>query len=530
MSARGICPGCGAPIEFRVTTSVVAVCGFCQQVVARGDVSVEDLGKSNPVLQLPSAFTLGTVGRFREMSFTVVGRTQLKHALGGAWNEWYASLDTGRWAWIAEHQGRIAFMGEVSVGQAPGIRSLDAAEPGSHWLSGRGEFVVNERGIATVFAEEGELPWRAIPLERRAYVDLASPGGGFATLDFGAVGDGDQPLGPTRFFVGFEATVDELALAHPHGEPASGDAALPAVAASISVSCPSCQAPLTLRRPDDSRVVVCDHCGAGSSVDDHKKLAFLFPQTIAHQPQFPLGARARLDERVLSNAHIKDKGKTLDVEVVAFVVRSVVEDGERFTFEEYLLATAKDGFFWLVESDGQWSLFRSIATTDVVDDGASAMYRGGKFRLVGRSTPQVEQVMGELYWKVTIGDTSRATDYTRFTHHLTCEKTKDEVNWTYGFPVPRSELARVFGVALPLKTSSSSSGGSPFTSSYPGSSSYSASNASEFWEGKPGEVPQWLVWVIIIIAILFFLAVGDMDGGGGGHGSGGGGGGFSFGK
>jgi hypothetical protein len=522
MSAQGKCPGCGATITFRVTTSIVAVCGFCQQVVARGDVDLQDLGKSNPVLAVPSAFAVGTVGRFRNQGFTVVGRAQLKHALGGMWNEWYAALDNGRWVWIAEHQGRIAFMGEVSPTQAPGIRALDAATPGSRWLSGRGEFVVVERGIATVHAEEGELPWRAAPNERRAAVDLQGPGGVFGTLDFGAVGADEQPQGPTRFFVGFEVDVPSLGLSHPTGGPPTGDEALPAVAGSLALSCPTCQAPLSLRRPDDSRTVVCESCGSASSIDEHKKLALLFPQKLRFEPKIPLGARARFDEKLLANARTQDNLKSLNVEVVAFVVRSVVEDGETFTFDEYLLATPKEGFFWLVESDGQWSLFRPISAADVVEHPGAAQYQGGRFMLEGQSTPKVEQVLGELFWQVKLGDKSRATDYTRMKYRLTVEKTKDEVNWTFGFPVPRSELARTFGVALPV-TTSSSYGGSPFSSSYDSSSSSSYA--------QTGELPTWAsVLIILLFIFMFFVFDCEGGGGGGGHGSYGGGGGISFGK
>jgi hypothetical protein len=533
VSAKGPCPGCGADIVFRVTTSVVAVCSYCQQVVARGDVALEDLGKSNPILQVPSAFSLGTTGRFRGQGFTVVGRAQLQHALGGVWNEWYAALDNGRWVWIAEHQGRVAFLGEVSKAQAPPIRTLDAAVPGSRWFSGRGEFVVAERGIATVGAEEGELPWRATTNERRAAVDLQAPGRVFATLDFGVVGPDDQPRGPTRFFVGHEVDIAALALSHPTVDPPSVEEALPVVAGNRTVSCPSCQAPLTLHRPDDSRTVVCDHCGAASSVDEHRQLALLFPQRLRFQPQIPLGARARFDERVLSNARVQDNLKSLDVEVVAFVVRSVIEDGLKFTFEEYLLATPKQGFFWLVESDGQWSLFRPISAADVREEGNGAVYQNGRYSRQARSTPKVEQVMGELFWRVSLGDLSVATDYVRLKYRLTVEKTADEVNWTFGFPIPRSDLARVFNVALPIKTSSPA-GGSPFSSSDGfGSSEYRLSSRSG---QQPDLQNAGAVFIVLIIVFLMVVAAltNDDDDDDGGYRSGGrsygGGGGYSFGK
>lgn len=523
MSGTGPCPGCGNPLEFRVATSLVAVCPFCQQVVARGDASIEDLGKSNPVLAMPSAFMLGTTGVIKERRFVVIGRCQLKHALGGVWNEWYALLDNNKWAWIAEHQGRIAIMGEVSVVQAPDIRSLDAADPGSRWLSGRGEFIVAERGIATVHAEEGELPWRATPHERRAYVDLSAAGGVFATLDFGSVDTDDRPRGPRRFFVGYDVQLAHLALQQPAGA-MDAPKALPVVEGARAVNCPRCHAPLELKRPGDTMTIVCGSCGSALSVDEKKDLAFLFAQTLSVMPRVPLGTRARLDAQVLRSARAMDR-KPLDVEVVAFVVRSVVEDGDTYFFYEYLLATPADGFRWLVESDGDWLLFKPINTGDVQDSGGTAVFQGTSYSRSAQSAPKVEQVMGELYWRVTKGDRSSAADYQRGSHRLSVERTRDEVNWTAGFTVSNGELARVFGVKLPRTTTS-------MASSY-GSSSYGDDDYSSSSSNGAQNVPSGVVVAIIIAVMLVMLFTGmcgDGGGGGGGHGSYYGGGGSSFGK
>lgn len=523
MSGVGQCPGCGNPLEFRVATSLVAVCPFCQQVVARGDASVEDLGKSNPVLAMPSAFMLGTTGVIKERRFAVVGRCQLKHALGGLWNEWYALLDNNKWAWIAEHQGRIAIMGEVSAVQAPDIRSLDAADPGSRWLSGRGEFTVAERGIATVHAEEGELPWRAAPHERRAYVDLSAAGGVFATLDFGSVDADDRPKGPRRFFVGYDVALAHLALQKP-ASARDAPAALPVVEGARAVSCPRCSAPLELKRPGDTMTIVCGSCGSALSVDEKKDLGFLFAQTLGVMPRIPLGSRARFDAQVLRSARPMDRAP-LDVEVVAFVVRSVVEDGDTYFFYEYLLASA-DGFRWLVESDGDWLLFKPINTGDVDDKGMTATYQGTQYGRTAQSAPRVEQVMGELFWRVTKGDRSSASDYQRGAHRLSVERTANEVNWTSGFGVSSGELARVFGVKLPRTVPSAAS--SYGSSSYYGGSDDEGHSSGGGQTLSPGAVAAGVV--LFFVFVMFSMCDDALGGGGGGHGSYGGGGGSSFGK
>lgn len=517
MSGVGQCPGCGSPLEFRVATSVVAVCSSCQQVVARGGVAVFDLGKSNPVLVTHSALSIGASGTVRGRGFTVVGRCQLKHVLGGIWNEWYALLDNNKWTWIAEHQGRICVMGEVSAGQAPDIRSLDAAQPGSRWLSGRGEVIVAERGIATLHAEEGELPWRAVPNERRAYVDLSAAGGAFSTLDLGSVGADERPAGPRRYFVGFEIAAADLAIRHaavPHE-------VQPRIEGAQLVKCPRCSAPLELKRPEDTMTIVCGSCGSALAVEEDQRLGFLFAQTLGVRPRIPLGARARLAESVFVHARPQDK-KPLDVEVVAFIVRSVVEDGETFFFYEYLLATKGDDFRWLVESDGGWQLFQPIATGAVTQStgAGSASYQGANFARQSTSTPKVEQVMGELYWRVLRGDTASASDYQRNGgFRLSVERTADEVNWTYGFGVPTRALEQTFLVKLPRTVTSSM--GSPYASS---------EDSGDFEDARSAAGFIALAGLLLFCVWVVSQCDDDNSSSGGGHGSYGGGGGTSFGK
>ena len=45
----------------------------------------------------------------------VVGRVQYDHGTG-AWNEWYLALDSGRWLWLAETQGRYYLSGTLAGG------------------------------------------------------------------------------------------------------------------------------------------------------------------------------------------------------------------------------------------------------------------------------------------------------------------------------------------------------------------------------------------------------------------------------
>src|SRR5687767_1319984 len=106
MAVQAICPGCGAEVVF-ATGAPLRVCDHCNSVVARGDRDVENLGKVVDLVDTRSPLELYQSGTYRDARFTLVGRTQLAHAKGGLWDEWYAAFDDGRWGWLAEAEGRF---------------------------------------------------------------------------------------------------------------------------------------------------------------------------------------------------------------------------------------------------------------------------------------------------------------------------------------------------------------------------------------------------------------------------------------
>src|SRR5581483_10743210 len=84
-SAR--CPNCGAPIEFKWSSSVQTVCEYCRSVVVRTDVDLKAVGS---VADLPadgSPIHLATEGRHGDEPFVVAGRIIYQYEQGN-WNEW----------------------------------------------------------------------------------------------------------------------------------------------------------------------------------------------------------------------------------------------------------------------------------------------------------------------------------------------------------------------------------------------------------------------------------------------------------
>ena len=58
------CPSCGAPIEFKNTFSVAAVCEYCDTTVTRqdGGEALKNLGKISNVVEDASPIMLGARG------------------------------------------------------------------------------------------------------------------------------------------------------------------------------------------------------------------------------------------------------------------------------------------------------------------------------------------------------------------------------------------------------------------------------------------------------------------------------------
>lgn len=118
---------------------------------------------------------------------------------------------------------------------------------------------------------------------------------------------------------------------------------------SARFDCPACGAPLVLRAEGVSESLACDHCGAVLDARDprHQVLA-RYRFKLGRKPPLPIGARGTL------------KGETL--EVIGRQVRAVRYSGVVYRWDEYLLWNPYKGFRWLVESNGHWTLLKTVET------------------------------------------------------------------------------------------------------------------------------------------------------------------------
>jgi hypothetical protein len=415
------CPSCGGQIEFKVGSSVVVICDYCRSVVARGDVGPEDLGKVAALVDTGSPLRRDLPGKYKGVGFRITGRTQMRHAMGGVWDEWYAAFDDGRWGWVAEAQGRYYVTFKTNATDVPPPGTM---EPGGTYR----DMVVDEVGVATVISGEGEIPWRVEPDAEYSYADLSGTNGRFATVDYSE----DAPL----LFAGEQTTLALL------GIDIRLEAGRTTKVRVERLNCSNCGGPLNLVAPDQAERIVCPNCGGVHDVAEGNLQYLRILGTKGPKPLIPLGTTGKLE------------GKELIV--AGFLQRSVTVEGEKYYWHEYLLfEPATKGFHWLIESDGHWSYADAINAAEVEDpdrNGAARtiVHQKQTFRIFGDATAKAEHVVGEFYWRVEAGETARAVDYIAPPFGISKEtsggKGSKEITYTLAHYVPRDTIAAAFQV------------------------------------------------------------------------------------
>jgi Domain of unknown function (DUF4178) len=418
------CPTCGAEVEFRYDDSFVRVCGHCRSAVVRTDRGVETLGRFADLMPIASPLRLFAEGRYGSAGFLLIGMAQLRHAAGGVWQEWYAKLDGGQWAWISEAQGRLTFTLERPDVAAPPLSALAQLAPGAQLALGGMTFTVAERGTATYASALGEIPYRLVPNSSFQFLDLSDGRGGFATIDYG---DGSEP---PAVYIGTQVAPQALGLSGGEAPQAQAVRAAPGA----RLACPNCNGALELRAPDQTLRVACPYCGSLVSVEGGT-LSILARQATRPKLAIALGSKGRFADGELT--------------VIGHVGRSAYVEGEWWPFEEYLLYAPGVGFRWLVCSDGHWSYVQPVAA-GAVTAGHDARYGGVAFKRFQVATLRVDSVVGEFYWRVEAGERVESTDFIAPPAMLSREATRTEETWSLSSYLTPGDVERAFGARLGL--------------------------------------------------------------------------------
>jgi hypothetical protein len=420
------CPSCGAPIVFKLGSSVVVVCEFCNSAVARTDRDVRDLGKVADLVDSRSPLEVGREGRYDGKPFVLTGRAQFAHPAGGVWDEWYATFGDGRTGWLAEAQGKFYMTFPVAA-DAAAIPRMSALRPGATVrLPGDPRpFVVAEVGSGRTASAEGEIPYQLDPGQDFFFADLSGAGGAFATVDYG-----DEP---PSVFVGREVTLGDLRISGEADEYSSPKRQVK----SERLTCPHCGGPMELRAPESQRTT-CPSCNALLDVNEGN-LKYLETLAARSKPLVPLGSVGAFAEGKLT--------------VIGYMTRHCIVEGITYGWEEYLLYDPQIGFRWLVNDSSHWSYVAPVNPGDVIDDDKVATYGGKKFKQFQQVTAFVDSVYGEFYWRVEVGERTAAKDYVAPPYALSREGSGYEVNWSHGTYMRADEVAAAFKArAVPTPT------------------------------------------------------------------------------
>jgi len=195
------CPSCGAPVEFKNSRSVAAVCEYCDTTVVRQDAegALEDLGKISHIVPDASPIRIGARGECFGIEFTVIGRLQVEHATG-YWNEWFIDWADHETGWLGEALGQylVTFPGGEKAGK--GVPPFDELKVGQKLFIAKKRYTIAEVRMARATGTEGETPFAAGEGYELPYADLRRSDDGFATIDYSE----DDPLVFTGRCVGWK--------------------------------------------------------------------------------------------------------------------------------------------------------------------------------------------------------------------------------------------------------------------------------------------------------------------------------------
>jgi ribosomal protein S27E len=418
------CPSCGAPVSFRSAASVYAVCEFCRSTLLRQGEDLENLGRMADLLEDASLIQIGTEGKFRGQHFGVIGRIQLKHE-SGLWNEWHILFDDGRNAWLSEAGGEYVVSAQVVVNEA--IPAFETLSPETVvTLAGR-SFSVTDLETARCISGQGELPFK---VEAGYDVNTADLRGKdrFLTIDYSET--------PPLVFVGHPTPYKDLNLANLREARDPGTGGAPTIKAK-AFNCPHCAAPLTIHSAAIESLG-CESCGSIIGVENENlRLLSRAAQTVHEVPTLPLGSKGKL--------------QGVAWEIIGFLKRRTTVDGIDYDWSEYLLFSAGEGFAWLVEDQGHWNYARTVSEIPRVSRGTEKFkYQDSDFRRFNAGHAEVVYVVGEFYWRVSVGESCETEDFIAPPLMLSRELTNKEVTWSQGEYLPLETLQSAFRPKTPL--------------------------------------------------------------------------------
>lgn len=251
----------------------------------------------------------------------------------------------------------------------------------------------------------------------------------------------------------------------------------PPVVKAKALSCPNCGGPVELRGFGHALTVVCPQCL--SLLDSSTPMLRVLQQFESKQrftPKIPLGTRGKIG------------GATW--EAIGFQRRTIEEDGESFSWEEYLLFNPYKGFRYITEYDGHWNFVVPLEpqpTRLAIGRRPAVQFEGRTYKHFSGAEAATTFVLGEFPWRVKVGEKAVCDDFVDPPSILSSETTQDEVNWSKGEYTSGAEIWKAF--ALPGKP--------------PAAQGVYLNQPSPYGKGGLWGHFGWFLMMLVVLAIFF---------------------------
>lgn len=242
--------------------------------------------------------------------------------------------------------------------------------------------------------------------------------------------------------------------------------------------CPNCGGPVELRGFGYALTVVCQQCFSVLDASTPElKILQQIQAKYRRTPKIPLGTRGKIGGLW---------------EIIGFQTRTIQEDGQSFSWDEYLLFNPYKGFRYLTEYDGHWNFVTPMEAMPkrIAIAGRPAVSLDGQiFKHFSGAEAATTFVLGEFPWRVKVGETVIADDFVNPPTVLSAETTQDEVTWSRGEYTAGAEIWKAFALQ-----------GSP-----PPAKGVYLNQPSPYKSGGMWGSFGWMLVMLIALAILFAM-------------------------
>lgn len=437
------CPQCRHEIHWQSDSNGTTTCPNCESRLVVAESKVKAKTKLARFVASPLGLAVGWPMTIAGQPVDVLGRIQYRYE-SGYWDEFHLQLADRSHAWISVDEGRYIFQKEWSVDvDLRGLRKLDAGES---FMLGDTKFQVREIGFATMVGMQGALPFVVEPNEIMHFVELTS-GDREVTVEIFRdesyhVFEGEL-LDPTSLQQDTNPRRTQSPFQKIYGPPVFEEleqASPPKEAAPKSFMCPKCGKNI-MPTSQETALVVCPACRHGLDITDVSKPQDLFSNPKNAQPvPFKMGQECSFEGiRFRASGSVRYRQKTSEgtYHWTAFQLVPL----EAGTTEPYFLEN----------EDGHWTLFRPIKPPTQGDPnhitrGQSVTYNSQTFEFAERGYCQIVSVDGELTWVPKVGDQLQFVDLVKVPEVVSCEWTREEMEWSHGTYLDRGEVALAFGM------------------------------------------------------------------------------------